>query len=108
MALGSKLRQIESEKEVLPEQLDEDEETKKINKKMLSELNFNFQDMKKGSEKDSDLAKVLETFKKKMNKDLDTHQRPGAAGLRSARQAQKEDSIGAGGGHDRAGDATHL
>ena len=47
LALSSKLRQLESEKEALQEQLEEDDEQKKNYEKKLNELNYTMQDMKK-------------------------------------------------------------
>ena len=52
LALSSKLRQLESEKDALQEQLEEDEEHKKNYEKKLNELNYTMQDMKKRNDEE--------------------------------------------------------
>jgi myosin protein heavy chain len=52
LALSSKLRQIESEKEALQEQLEEDEEMKKNYEKKLGDLNYTMAEMKKRAEEE--------------------------------------------------------
>lgn len=68
LALSSKLRQLESEKESLQEQLEEDEEMKKNYERKLVEVNLQMQELKKKAEEDSDLVKDLEEARKKSNK----------------------------------------
>lgn len=56
LALSSKLRQLESEKDTLLEQLEEDEEAKKNFEKKIIELNVQMQDYKKKAEDDGKFA----------------------------------------------------
>lgn len=60
LALSSKLRQLESEKEALQEQLEDDEEAKKNFEKKIVELNFAAQEYKKKAEEDCGLITFMD------------------------------------------------
>lgn len=59
LALSSKLRQLETEREALQEQLDEDEERKKSYEKKMAELTYQMQEMKKRADDDGELILIV-------------------------------------------------
>ncbi|XP_049817618.1 myosin heavy chain, non-muscle isoform X2 [Aethina tumida] len=75
LALSSKLRQLESDKETLQEQIEEEEEAKKNLEKQLATLNVQLAEAKKKAEDEAEQAVILEESKKKLAKDLEALQR---------------------------------
>lgn len=70
MALNSKLKQIESEKEVLQEQLEEEEESKKNMEKQIIALNLQITESRKKMEEEAEQTAVMEAAYKKAIKVL--------------------------------------
>jgi myosin protein heavy chain len=68
LALSSRLRQLESEKEALQEQVEEEEEMKKNLEKQIVAMTQNLTDAKKRIEEEAELVNQLEEVKKKLAK----------------------------------------
>lgn len=77
LALSSKLRQLESDKEALQEQVEEEEELKKNLEKQLAVISVQLVEAKKKAEDEAEQAAILEESKKKLAKDLELLQRLG-------------------------------
>ncbi|KAJ8959252.1 hypothetical protein NQ318_022515, partial [Aromia moschata] len=75
LALSSKLRQLESDKETLQEQIEEEEEAKKNLEKQLSVVSVQLAEAKKKAEDEAEQSAILEESKKKLAKDLEALQR---------------------------------
>lgn len=75
LALSSKLRQLEADKEALRDQLEEEEEAKRNFEKQMSSLTQQLIDAKKKAEDEAEQASILEESKKKLAKDLEALQR---------------------------------
>ncbi|KAK9707856.1 Myosin head (motor domain) [Popillia japonica] len=75
LALSSKLRQLEADKEALKDQVDEEEEAKRNLEKQVSVLNVQLLEAKKKAEEEAEQAAILEESKKKLAKDLEALQR---------------------------------
>lgn len=68
LALSSRLRQLESEKEALQEQVEEEEEAKKNLDKQIVAMTQNLADAKKRIEEEAEQVNQLEEVKKKLAK----------------------------------------
>lgn len=68
LALSSRLRQLESEKEALQDQLEEEEEAKRGFEKQLSTAVLQLQEAKKRQEEDAEQVAQLEEAKKRLSK----------------------------------------
>lgn len=68
LSLNSKLKQIESEKEVLQEQLEEEEESKKNMEKQIVALNLQITESRKKMEEEAEQTAVIEAAYKKIIK----------------------------------------
>lgn len=68
LALSSRLRQLESEKEALQEQVEEEEEMKKNLEKQVVTMTQNLADAKKRIEEEAEQVNQLEEVKKKLSK----------------------------------------
>lgn len=68
MSLNSKLKQIESEKEILQEQLEEEEEVKKNMEKQIVALNLQITESRKKMEEEAEQTAAIETAYKKIIK----------------------------------------
>jgi myosin protein heavy chain len=66
--LNSKLKQIESEKELLQEQLEEEEESKKNMEKQIVALNLQITESRKKMEEEAEQSAAMEASYKKMIK----------------------------------------
>jgi len=66
--LNSKLKQIESEKEVLQEQLEEEEESKKNMEKQIVALNLQITESRKKMEEEAEQTAAIESAYKKIIK----------------------------------------
>lgn len=75
LALSSKLRQLEADKEALRDQLEEEEEAKRNYEKQIGVLTQQLTDAKKKAEDEAEQASILEESKKKLAKDLEALQR---------------------------------
>lgn len=75
LALSSKLRQLEADKEALRDQLEEEEEAKRNYEKQIGVLTQQLTDAKKKAEDEAEQASILEESKKKLAKDLEMLQR---------------------------------
>ncbi|GFY78830.1 myosin heavy chain, non-muscle [Trichonephila inaurata madagascariensis] len=75
LAINSRLRQIESEKENLQDQLDEEEEAKKNLEKQVAFLNAQLTELKKRADEDAQQVASLEEIRKKQAKDIEVLQR---------------------------------
>lgn len=65
LSLNSKLKQIESEKEVLQEQLEEEEESKKNMEKQIVALNLQITESRKKMEEEAEQTALTEAAYKK-------------------------------------------
>jgi len=63
--LNLKLKQIESEKEILQEQLEEEEESKKNMEKQIVALNLHISEIRKKMEDDAESTAAMEAAYKK-------------------------------------------
>jgi len=68
LALSSRLRQLESEKGALQEQVEEEEEAKKNLEKQILAMSQNVADAKKRIEEEAEQVNQLEEVKKKLTK----------------------------------------
>lgn len=68
LSLNSKLKQIESEKELLQEQLEEEEESKKNMEKQIVALNLQITESRKRMEEETEQSAAMEASYKKMIK----------------------------------------
>jgi predicted nucleic acid-binding Zn-ribbon protein len=68
LALSSRLRQLESEKEALQEQVEEEEEAKKNLEKQIVAMTLNLAEAKKRIEEEAEQVNQLEELKKKLAK----------------------------------------
>lgn len=68
LSLNSKLKQIESEKEVLQEQLEEEEESKKNMEKQIVALNLQITETRKKMEEEAEQTAAIESAYKKLIK----------------------------------------
>jgi len=68
LSLNSKLKQIESEKEMLQEQLEEEEESKKNMEKQIVALNLQITETRKKMEDDAESTAAMEASYKKIFK----------------------------------------
>lgn len=68
LALSSRLRQLESEKEALQEQVEEEEEAKRNLEKQILAASQNLADAKKRIEEEAEQVNQLEEIKKKLAK----------------------------------------
>lgn len=68
LSLNSKLKQIESEKEVLQEQLEEEEESKKNMEKQIVALNLQITESRKKMEEEAEQTAAMESSYKKIIK----------------------------------------
>lgn len=68
LSLNSKLKQIESEKELLQEQLEEEEESKKNMEKQIVALNLQITESRKRMEEEAEQSAAMEASYKKMIK----------------------------------------
>nr|XP_018907941.1 PREDICTED: myosin heavy chain, non-muscle isoform X2 [Bemisia tabaci] len=75
LALSSRLRQVESEKESLQEQLEEEEEAKKNLEKQVVALSLQVNEAKKRADEEAEQVTQLEEIRKKLLKDIETFQR---------------------------------
>ncbi|XP_065222996.1 myosin heavy chain, non-muscle [Planococcus citri] len=75
LALSSRLRQIESEKESLQERLEDEEGLKKNLEKQNIALSLQVNEMKRRSEDEGEQVIQLEEARKKLLKDIETYQR---------------------------------
>lgn len=66
--MNSKLKQIESEKEVLQEQLEEEEESKKNMEKQIVALNLQITETRKKMEEEAEQTAAIEAAYKKLIK----------------------------------------
>lgn len=66
--MNSKLKQIESEKEVLQEQLEEEEESKKNMEKQIVALNLQITESRKKMEEEAEQTTAIESAYKKIIK----------------------------------------
>jgi myosin protein heavy chain len=75
LALSSRLRQADSERESLQNQLEDEEESKRQLEKQISSLNIQLIEVKKKAEEEGEAAIQLDELKKKSIKDIDALQR---------------------------------
>lgn len=75
LALSSRLRQADSERESLQNQLEDEEESKRQLEKQISSLNIQLIEVKKKAEEEGEAAFQLDELKKKSIKDIDALQR---------------------------------
>ncbi|XP_050425720.1 myosin heavy chain, non-muscle-like isoform X2 [Adelges cooleyi] len=75
LSLNSKLKQIESEKESLHEQLEEEEESKKNMEKQIAALNLQITESRKKMEDEAEHSAAIEATYKKLSKDYESLQR---------------------------------
>lgn len=70
LSLNSKLKQIESEKEILQEQLEEEEESKKNMEKQIVALNLQITESRKKMEEETEQTAAIESAYRKIIKVL--------------------------------------
>jgi myosin protein heavy chain len=75
LALSSRLRQADSERESLQNQLEDEEEAKRQLEKQIAFLNVQLVEVRKKAEEEGEAAIQLDELKKKAAKDVDTMQR---------------------------------
>lgn len=68
LSLNSKLKQIESEKEILQEQLEEEEESKKNMEKQIVALNLQITESRKKMEEEAEQTAAIESAYRKIIK----------------------------------------